>query len=117
MPKRGESGSWRESMKAQINSLPTAASASRPEAVDIRLDVLPGAYGAILQAASARRVTVASFMRRAALAMAAHDLEIPLRELVERDPRMARDINMGVDDPTGRRFGAWEIAELYPEFQ
>ena len=49
------------------------------------------------------------------LLMAAHDLQIPLTHLLERDPRMARDTGFSVPDPDGTRFGFWEIERLVGE--
>lgn len=117
MVKRGENPDAVASMMAQVNSLPTSRVSRHEHAIPINLDVFPGAYGAIMQAAKTRRISVASYVRRAALALAAHDLNLSLRELVEVDPRMHRDTNMPIDDPDGRRFGAWEIESLFPEFQ
>ena len=117
MPKRGENPSAAASMIAQIAGLPVRGYSSREDAIKVPADLLPGAYGAVVKAAKARRISVSSYIRRAVLAFAAHDLEMPLRELVAIDPRMARDTNQQMPDPEGRRFGPWEIESLHPEFQ
>lgn len=60
---------------------------------------------------------MAAYTRRAVMAFAAHDLGVPLSELVGHDPRMSRDTGLSMPDPDGKRFGAWEIESLFPEFQ
>lgn len=60
---------------------------------------------------------MASYTRRAVMAFAAHDLGVPLSDLVGHDPRMARDTGAPMSDPEGKRFGAWEIESLFSEFQ
>lgn len=106
---------WRASVAAAVAELPTAQRRGATDAAPVAIDILPGAYGAVLTAARARRVSVASYVRRAALAMAAHDLQVPLAHLLERDPRMARETGASMPDPTGTRFGFWEIERLVGE--
>lgn len=112
MPSETARPEWVNSVLAAVDDLPEVRVNRRPNATAVSTDFLPGAYGAIVKAAGARRLSVASYVRRAALALAAHDLGIPLSDLLERDPRMSRQGGFPVDDPDGSRFGPWVITEL-----
>lgn len=103
-----------ESLLADIEALPRMATyGAKAHGGDAySVDFLPGALGAVQEAARGRRLTTSSYIRRAALAMAARDLDIPLSDLIERDPRMTRETGFAVSDPEGRKFGAWEIVAL-----
>lgn len=112
MANEGNRPAWIDSILAEVEDLPESRT-SRPQgAFTVTADFLPGASGAIIKAAGLRRLSAAAFVRRAALAMAAHDLDIPLSDLLARDPRMSRQGGFPVDDPAGIRFGAWEIESL-----
>lgn len=111
-PNEAAEPDWRAALRANIADLPVQRSTPRPEAIAIGADFLPGVYGAIVKAANARRLSPTSYVRRAALALAAHDLNIPLTDLLERDPRMSRQSGFGVDDPEGTKFGPWVIDGL-----
>lgn len=102
---------WRDSLRASVADLPRTTD----RATAVQADFLPGAHGIIIEAAKARRVAVASYLRRAALAMACHDLGIPFSDALERDPRISNLMGAGIDDPEGIRFGAWEILRLVGE--
>lgn len=103
---------WKAALRANVADLPDQRARPRADAVAVAADFLPGAYGAIVKAANARRLSPTSYVRRAALALAAHDLDIPLTDLLARDPRMSRQTGFGVDDPDGVKFGPWEIDGL-----
>lgn len=103
---------WKAALRANVADLPEQRARPRPEAVAMSPDFLPGAYGAIVKAANARKLSPTSYVRRAALALAAFDLDIPLTDLLARDPRMSRQTGFGVDDPDGVKFGPWEIDGL-----
>lgn len=101
-----------DSLMADIDALPRARRSDRPDSVRIETDFLIDPYSAVREAAAERRLSVPAFVRRAAYAMAAHDLGIPVAHLIARDPRVARENGFGVDDPAGMIFGSWEIAAL-----
>lgn len=103
---------WRDSVRAALDSVPDARQNRRRGAEAVTTDFLPGGYGAIVRAAKARRLSLAAYVRRAAYAMAAHDLGLPLSDLIDRDPRMSRDTGFAVEDPDGTKFGPWEIERL-----
>lgn len=101
-----------ETLKAAIAGLPRSGSG---RGVGVTTDFLPGAIGMVHEAARARRMTSAAYMRRAALAFAAHDLGLPLSDALERDPRVTRETGFSVRDPEGTKFGHWEIEGLVDE--
>lgn len=105
----------RATLRAEIDALPSARRSRRPSATSITTDFLPGAYGAVLEASRVRRMSLQAYLRRAALAFAAHDLGIPVTDLLERDPRVARETGFSVEDEAGTRFGSWEIGSLVGE--
>lgn len=106
---------WRASTLADVDALPASRTPRRDELVGATTDFRVGAYGAVLEAARGRKVTLAAYIRRAAYAMAAHDLGIGLQELTTRDERMANARGFSVADPDGDRFGEWEIDLLRGE--
>jgi hypothetical protein len=75
-------------------------------------DLLPGALGLVQEAARVRRLSTAAYLRRCALAMACHDLDIPFSDALARDSRLSRETGFAVDDPDGTKFGRWEIERL-----
>lgn len=99
----------REVLRAEIAALPGK---KRSGGTVVTVDFLPGAYGPVIAAAKARRMSVPAYVRRAAYAMAAHDLEIDVRELLARDPRVSRETNISIPDPDGTKFGSWVIIGL-----
>lgn len=112
MPNSAERREWVDSILAAVDDLPETRG-GRPDGVfTVTADFLPGAAGAIQKAAVARRLSPTSYVRRAALALAAHDLGIPLTDILQRDPRMARPSGYPVPDPHGDRFGPWCITGL-----
>lgn len=67
----------------------------------------------IRQAAAARGVTVAGFIRRAALAMAAQTLEMTYDQVIAADPTIQlAGASSPAPDPSGRIGGPWEIERL-----
>lgn len=119
MPRWADSPADREarkaSLKAAIDALPARRVSQATDAIKSQTDFIFGAYGIVVEAARGRRLSVAAYIRRAAYAMACHDLGIPLSEALERDPRMARETGFAVADPDGTKFGRWEIAALVGE--
>lgn len=106
---------WRKALQAEIADLPDIDSQRRSDTIGLEVDFIPGAYGTVREAAKIRRVSNIAFVRRAAYAMAAHDLGIPLMDIISRDPRMVRDTGQSMPDPELRRFGLWEIERLLGE--
>lgn len=105
----------RRSLIADIDALPGPRRNERAGAVRVDADFLLAPYSVIRQAARDRRMTTQSYVRRAAYAMACHDLGLPLLDVLAMDPRAARDNGFGVSDPDGSRFGLWEIEKLRGE--
>jgi hypothetical protein len=103
---------WLEAIEADIADLPVRTRDRRGIVNDHEVDFLPGAYSAIKAAAKRRRLSIPAFIRRAAYAVAAMDLDIPVGELLARDPRCTRDTGLRVDDPQGIRFGSWEVRRV-----
>lgn len=102
----------RASILADIDALPPRRTGKRPDIVKVQTDFLEEGHQIVLEAAKDRRVSLPAYIRRAAYAMACQDLGIPLQAALDRDPRMARDTGLSVPDPTGERFGQWEIEGL-----
>lgn len=100
------------SLLADIDALPATRRNRRRDIIPSDTDFLPRAYGVVLEAARVRRLSLAAYIRRAVYAMACHDLNLPLSEVLEIDPRMSRETGFPVDDPEGRKFGPWEIEKL-----
>lgn len=105
------------SVHAAINALPARRGTDRPDSIVATTDLLPGAYGIVLQAAKERRMSTTAYLRRAALAMACHDLGIPFSDAMDRDPRVTRETGFAVNDPQGTKFGLWEIETLVGEVE
>ena len=103
---------WRESLIADVDALPVRRRDRRGVTTDHEVDFLQGPYSAIVRAARARRMSVPAFLRRAAYAVAAADLGIPVHDLIARDPRCARDTGLRIDDPDGVKFGPWEYRRV-----
>lgn len=102
----------RASLLADIEALPARRSGKREDLIQVQGDFLDSTYGIVAEAARERRMAVASYMRRAAYAMACHDLDLPLSDAFKRDPRVTRETGFGVLDPEGVKFGDWEIESL-----
>ena len=70
--------------------------------------------GHIIKAAAAQRgVTVAGFVRRASLAMAAEVLGASYHDVIREDPTIQMAGGYApADDPSGRLAGPWEIEAL-----
>lgn len=115
MPRKIQRVGGKEAVLAAIAALPERRVSERTDAIKSTVDFLSGAYGAVRLAAKIRRLSPAAYMRRAVLAMVAHDLELPLSDLIERDPRMSRESGFAVEDPQGTKFGQWEIERLVGE--
>lgn len=100
---------WQEALEADIADLPIRRRDRRGIVTDHETDFLQGPYSAIIAAAKQRRMSIPAYLRRAAYALAAADLGIPVLDLIARDPRCARDTGLRVDDPAGVKFGSWEV--------
>lgn len=111
MPRNTRAGG-RDSLLAAIAALPEARTSDRPEVIKAHTDFLPGAFGIVVEAAKDRKMSLAAYIRRAAYAMACHDLELPLSDAITRDPRVTRETGYPIDDPDGVKFGPWEIDSL-----
>lgn len=101
-----------KSLLADIEALPARRTGKRADIVKVQTDFVDSGHEIIVQAALDRRISIPAYVRRAAYAMACHDLDIPLSTALERDPRMARNTGLSVPDPAGNRFGPWEIESL-----
>lgn len=105
----------RDTLRAEIAALPTRRASDPPNAAAVSVDMLLPAYSVVIEAAKARRMSIPAFVRRAAYAMAAHDLDIDLVAVLARDPRLTRDTGFAIVDPDGTKLGVWEIARLFGE--
>lgn len=99
----------RKSLLAAISSLPPSSNAGRRM---FKTPIPEDAAILVGRAARGRRMTVESYLRRAAYAMAAHDLDIPVTDILEIDPSVTRRESVVVQDADGSRFGSWEIEGL-----
>jgi hypothetical protein len=102
-------------VKAGIAALPAKSVGDARDVIAVDVDFRRPTYGMVIEAAKARRLSVPAYIRRAVYAFAAHDLEIPLQDALDRDPRVTRDTGYSLQDPTGTLFGHWEIARLVGE--
>jgi len=102
-------------LRAEIADLPDRKGGDRRGATKGTTDFMPGALGMVIKAAKGRRMSLAAYLRRSALAMACHDLGVPLSDALKFDPRVTRESGFAVDDPDGTQFGNWEIERLYGE--
>jgi hypothetical protein len=112
MPTNTSRPGGKESLLAAIAALPERRTTDRPGTVKASTDFLPGAYGIVVEAAKGRRMSLAAYLRRAAYAMACHDLDLPLSDALSRDPRVTRESGFAVDDEEGVKFGPWERGSL-----
>lgn len=102
----------RAAIKARIDAIPAKAAAGESALVSQNVDFRRPTFGMLIEAAKLRRLSVQSYMRRAAYAFAAYDLGLPLSDALDRDPRVTRDTGHRLEDPTGTLFGPWEIEKL-----
>lgn len=112
MSRRGPKIDPVETLRAEIAALP-AKRGSRGTVVTT--DFLSGAYGRVIAAAKARRMSVPAYIRRATYAMAAHDLGIDVLDLLRDDPRCSRENGVAIPDPEGVKYGPWSISSLNRE--
>lgn len=99
---------WAESILAELDAVPTSSDGT----FLTQVDCLSSAHAMVVKAARARRMSTAAYMRRAAYAMAANDLGVPVTAVLERDPRVSRETGVVFQDPKGVRFGSWQILGL-----
>ena len=102
-------------LKAAIAALPKTRGGENTETVGATTDFRVGTFSIVIEAAKARKMSVGGYLRRAAFAMACHDLGLPLSEALSRDPRITRDTGYAALDPEGTKFGPWEIERLVGE--
>jgi uncharacterized protein (DUF1778 family) len=80
----------------------------------VTLQVSTDEHRALFRAAKARGLSMSAYARRAAIAFAAHDLDLNRVEVHENEPAIvARDEN----EPRmfhGEGFGSWNIEKLRP---
>lgn len=105
----------RDTLRAEIAALPSRRTSDPVNGATISVDMLRPAYAIVIEAAKARRMSVPAYIRRAAYAFAALDLDIPLSAVLERDSRLTRDTGFPISDPEGTKLGPWEIARLFGE--
>ena len=103
---------WRARILANVEALPESQ-AEGPKTV--RANIPFGPLGMVQRAARKRGVAISSYLKRSVYAMAAHDLGLPLSDFLARDSRISKHTNLGFDDPSGTRFGQWEIDRLVGE--
>lgn len=103
---------WRDAVAADVDALPERRSTTPKDSTKVTVDFRGGVYGFLLEAARSRRLSVAAYVRRATMAMVAHDIGAGVRALTRLDPRMSRENGFGVSDPEAEIFGPWEIKEL-----
>lgn len=103
---------WREIVSAEVDAIPSVkqrgAAGIAQQGTDFRAPV----HEMLIARARERRIAPGSYVRRATMAMLAHDLNLPLSYLLELDPRMSRETGFGVRDREGTAFGRWEIERL-----
>lgn len=114
-PRRAPKIDPRETLRAEIAALPARKTSDPAMSTAISVDMLRPAYAIVIEAAKARRMSVPAYIRRAAYAFAAHDLEIDLLDVLARDPRLTRDSGFPIVDPEGTKLGVWKIAGLTGE--
>lgn len=107
-----ERAPWLESILADVAALPESAERSD---VTQGTTMAPEVHKMLVKRARERRISPASYVRRATMAMLAVDLGIPFSDLLALDPRMTRETGYAVTDPDGTAFGPWEIESLVPE--
>jgi hypothetical protein len=116
MPRREADRATRDaSLKAAINALPGVRGGDNPDTIQASTDFRTGSYTLVIEAARLRKMSVGGYLRRAAFAMACHDLGLPLSEALSRDPRATRENGFAAQDPEGTIFGLWEIERLIGE--
>lgn len=98
----------RSSVKAAIAALPTS---KKPDVRHVSLEIPDSVWSYVHKAAVSREIQPGSYLRRAAYAMLAYDLGIPVTELFERDPGVTRYTGAKIQDPQGTKFGSWQIEE------
>lgn len=103
---------WRDTVRADVDALLSDAPQVTRKYDTFAGNIEPEAMAFVHRAAQARRMSTASYFRRAVMAFAAHDAGIPFSEILEIDPRVTRETGFGVTDIDGTGFGPWEILEL-----
>lgn len=107
-----ETMDWRRTVLADVDGLPTRRERKPGEFARASVELRTPAYDYVARAAQARSMSTAAYMRRAALAMAAHDAGIPVTDLFALEPRVTRETGFLVEDPEGTGFGSWQIEAL-----
>lgn len=112
MPRRITPEERRQSLLTAIANLPSSGHDKSGMNARVEVDFLIAPYSIVREAARSRKLTTAAYVRRAAYAMACHDLGLPIVEATSRDPRMTRHTGFMIDDPEAVKFGPWEIEKL-----
>ncbi len=100
---------WREVVAANVDALPKRRSTIPEDATKVTVDFRGGVHGFLLEAARSRGLSLAAYVRRAALAVAAHDVGVATAALTGLDPRVSRETGFSVSDPGATMFGPWQI--------
>jgi hypothetical protein len=102
--------------KARVDAAVEQTTESRPPVYGntrFMVNFRTPAGGLIRQAAEARGVTVAGFVRRATLAMVAQTLGMTYQQVIDADPTIQRAGKYSpAADPEGKIGGPWEIEGL-----
>lgn len=100
---------WRDIVRADVASLPSRGEADeRAAGTTFKLPL----HRLLIVASRARKMSPGSYLRRAVIAMIAHDLGKPFAEVLSLDPRAARETGYPIRDEEGTAFGPWEIVAL-----
>lgn len=102
----------KQSLLAAIGALPATRDNRGRDTVPVSAGMPLPTLSIVRQAARERRLTLSSYVKRAAYAFAAYDLGIPVTEVLGMDPRVTRETGHSLDDADGSRFGAWQVENL-----
>ncbi len=102
---------WRAIVRADVDAIRPDSDSGK---TSTNIEMHTPAHQIVERAAQARRMTTASYMRRAAMAFAAYDAGIDVLELFAMEPRVTRETGTGMVDPEGTGFGDWRIKKLEP---
>ena len=103
---------WRDIVRADVEGLPESKPSVSEGSAQLQAEIRKPIYALLVERAAERRISVPTYVRRATMAMLAHELGIPFGEFTAIDPRVTRDTGYPVQDPGGDAFGKWEIAAL-----
>ena len=107
-----EGFNWRDVVQSDVESMPVRRERVPSGKVTLSIPMQAGLAERIEDAAAERGITRASYVKRAVMAMLAHDLGVPLGAIALVDPQIVRDTGFAITDDLGTAFGPWEIAAL-----